>query len=397
MDTTAVKESPIVILGSRVEHLRELKAPFAEAWSRPQEQALRWRDRGGRVMGIFWDYVPEELLHAAGFLPYRILGSTDTITEAHRYMPTYVCALMRSALDQALKGRYAFLDGLVAAPLWCEAMKPLWEIWRTHAPSPWMEALDLPGTTQPSARPYFAREIVRLKAALEELAGREITSQALAASIDLYNQGRRLLKRLFHLRGDRLSCLSSAEWAQVVLSSMVMPKEQHNYRLAKLVEALEEAPGEEGNDPLRLHLTGSVLIDLSFLQVIEEVGAAVTSDDLYTGTRWYWDLVDESLPPLEGIIQRYWAKLPCPARSMPRVRLSQMLDFMKLSRSQGVIFFTERRCDPHVFEDPLIKAWLEERGVPCLQLDTELALRGAAQVRTRLQTFVEMARKEEEP
>ncbi len=344
-------------------------------------------------MGIFWDYVPEELLHAAGALPYRILGNTENVSEADRHMPTYVCTLMRSALDQALRGRYAFVDGLVVSPLWCEAMHPLWELWRIHAPIPWMEALDLPGSTEPTSRPYFARELARLKLALEELIGHEITPEALATSVQLYNEGRRLLKKLFHLRQDRVSLLSSADWAHVVLASMIMPKEEHNRLLAVLVEALEASPLDDGDASLRLHLTGTVLIDLNFAQVIDEVGASVTSDDLYTGTRWYWDMIDETVAPFEGITERYWTKLPCPARSMPKVRFNQMLDFIKLGRAQGVIFLTEKHCDPHIFEDPLLKTWLENMGIPCLQLETELALRAVGQVRTRVQTFVEMVRK----
>lgn len=348
-------------------------------------------------MGVFWDYVPEELIHAAGFLPYRIMGSTENISEADRYMPTYVCALMRSALDQAVKGRYAFLDGLIVAPMWCEAMKPLYELWRKHAPVPWMEALDLPGTTEPSGRSYFFREIDRLKGSLEAWIGREITPEALADSIKVYNEGRGLFKRLFYLRQGRLSCFSSVDWAQVVLSSMVMPKEEHNRRLAELAKALEELPeDEQENGPMRLHLTGTIVVDLSLLRIIDEVGGAVTSDDLYTGVRWYWDLVDEGLPPFEGIVQRCWAKLPCSARSMPNVRLGQILDMMKLGRSQGIIFLTEKHCDPHTFEDPLLRSWVEKKGIPSLQLDTELALHGAGQVRTRIQTFVEMARMGEE-
>lgn len=388
-----LKETTVVTAGSQAEELQGLKAPFARAWAEPAAQAQRWRDRGGRVMGIFWDYVPEELIHAAGFLPYRVLGSTENISEADRYMPTYICVLMRSALDQALKGGYSFLDGLVVAPFWCEAMKPLYELWRTHAPRPFMEALDLPGVTGAAGFPYFEREVLRFKGALEAWSGREITPQALAHSVRLYNEGRRLHRRLFCLRQGRLSCLSSMEWAEVVLSSMVMPREEHNLRLARLVDALEDLPEDAGEGPLRLHLSGTVIVDLNFFRVVDEVGGSVTSDDLYTGTRWYWDLVDENVPPLEGVIQRYWAKLPCSARSMPRVRLNQVLDFIKMGRGQGTVLLTEKHCDPHIFEDPLLKEWLEEAGIPCLQLDTELALRGPGQVRTRLQTFVEMARK----
>ena len=144
---------------------------------------------------------------------------------------------------------------------------------------------------------------------------------------------------------------------------------------------------------MRLHLTGTVVIDPSLLRIIDEVGAAVTSDDLYTGARWYWDLVDEDQPPLDAIVGRYWTKMPCPARSMPRVRLRQVQELMRLGRSEAVLLLTEKHCDPHIFEDPLLKEWLETQGIPCLQLDTELAVRNGGQVRTRLQTFVEMQRK----
>lgn len=390
-------ERAALTLNSDAKTLEELKLPFAAAWQRPHEQALRWKERGGRVAGLFWDYIPEELVHAAGVMPYRIMGSTEGVTESDRHMPTYVCALMRSALDRALKGKYTFLDGLIVAPLWCEAMKPLWELWRTHAPVPWMICLDLPGDTAPPAQAYFAREIGRMKVALEENTGREITDEALDYSVRTYNEGRRLLKRVFELRQDRLSSISSVEWVQIVLSSMVMPKEEHNQHLAELVRALEQEGVDEGDGPPRLHISGSILIDLGFLHLIDETGATVTSDDLYSGARWYWDLVDESLPSLEGIVQRYWNKLPCPARSTPKIRLGQMLELMRLGRSQAVVFLTEKHCDPHLFEDPLIRSWLEGRGVPCLQLDTEMALHGTGQVRTRIHTFVEMIRSAEGP
>ena len=35
----------------------------------------RWRDAGGRVLGHFQVYFPEELAHAAGFLPVKVRGA----------------------------------------------------------------------------------------------------------------------------------------------------------------------------------------------------------------------------------------------------------------------------------------------------------------------------------
>ena len=35
----------------------------------------RWRDAGGRVLGHFQVYFPEEIAHAAGLLPFKLRGA----------------------------------------------------------------------------------------------------------------------------------------------------------------------------------------------------------------------------------------------------------------------------------------------------------------------------------
>lgn len=35
----------------------------------------RWRDAGGKVVGHFQVYFPEEIAHAAGMLPLKIIGA----------------------------------------------------------------------------------------------------------------------------------------------------------------------------------------------------------------------------------------------------------------------------------------------------------------------------------
>ena len=36
----------------------------------------KWRDAGGKVVGHFQVYFPEEIVHAAGMLPFKVLGAT---------------------------------------------------------------------------------------------------------------------------------------------------------------------------------------------------------------------------------------------------------------------------------------------------------------------------------
>ena len=35
----------------------------------------RWRETGGKVLGHFQVYFPEEIAHAAGFLPFKLRGA----------------------------------------------------------------------------------------------------------------------------------------------------------------------------------------------------------------------------------------------------------------------------------------------------------------------------------
>ena len=51
---------------------------FKEWYEERHEYAKEWKKKtGGKVLGYFCTYVPEEILYAAGVLPVRILGSHE--------------------------------------------------------------------------------------------------------------------------------------------------------------------------------------------------------------------------------------------------------------------------------------------------------------------------------
>lgn len=59
---------------------------FQEWYENRHEYAKYWKDKtGGKVLGYFCTYVPEEICYAAGVLPVRILGSHEPqdVTEPH--------------------------------------------------------------------------------------------------------------------------------------------------------------------------------------------------------------------------------------------------------------------------------------------------------------------------
>ena len=58
-------------------------------------------------------HLPEELVHAAGMLPVMMWRSNELITLGHSRILPFNCGLSRSVVDDALKGKLDFMDGMV--------------------------------------------------------------------------------------------------------------------------------------------------------------------------------------------------------------------------------------------------------------------------------------------
>ena len=109
--------------------------PFYDIAADPVGYARDWKARThAKIVGYFCSYVPEEIIWAAGALPYRILGGGQTTARADAHLQAYSCSLIRGALDDALAGRLDFLDGTVF-PHTCDSIQP---------PRPWRSPVLLP-------------------------------------------------------------------------------------------------------------------------------------------------------------------------------------------------------------------------------------------------------------
>ncbi|MDI6795643.1 MAG: 2-hydroxyacyl-CoA dehydratase family protein, partial [Desulfatibacillaceae bacterium] len=82
------------------------------------------------VMGYFCSYVPEEILHAAGFVPYRMraVGSTGT-ARGDTYFTAINCSFVRRCFDQILSGEYDFLAGAIVQN-GCDHSRRIYDNWR---------------------------------------------------------------------------------------------------------------------------------------------------------------------------------------------------------------------------------------------------------------------------
>jgi benzoyl-CoA reductase/2-hydroxyglutaryl-CoA dehydratase subunit BcrC/BadD/HgdB len=173
-------------------------------------------------------------------------------------------------------------------------------------------------------------------------------------------------------------------------ASMVMPKEQFNPLAAELVELLsEETPRQRGP---RLILIGPVLDDPTVLEIIDDLGACVVSDDLCTGSRYFEQPVAEAGEgdPIEALADRYLKRWPCPAKhSLHGQRGEHLLELVEERKADGLVFTLQKFCEPQAFDYAIIKETLDVAGVPHLVLELEHTP-AVGQLRTRLEAFSEM-------
>jgi len=346
-----------------------------------------WRARYPeyRAMGVLCSYVPEEMLHAAGFTPVRVRGTSAPLQRVDAHLQSFTCALCRSALDQALAGELGGLAGTVFAHT-CDAMQALADLWRMNsAEAHFVEVVMQPvNLGSPAARVYLVAELGRFREHLGAYAGRPIDDEALRSSIGLYDKTRRLVQAL----AGRRERLRAPDFFAVLDAAQAMPRRLFDPLLVRLLGELESAP-RRATGP-RLFLTGAILDEPQVPELIEELGAQVVGDDLCSGSRHFHGQVGSGGDPIENLADYFLRRPPCPTKLSPSHDAGRhLLDQVRETRAEGVVFLVEKYCEPHAFEHALLRPVLERAGVPYLVLEMEQtpSLEG---LRTRLQAFVEM-------
>ncbi len=345
---------------------------------------------GGRVFGYFCTYFPEELLHAAGILPVRILGVKENVSVADSHVQPFICSLVRTSLDAAMRDRFDFLDGVVF-PHTCDSIQNLADIWKHHFPDQFSEVVVLPVWVDvPEAEDYMVEELMRFRKKLEAHLGGEISDEDIVKSIDVYNENRSLLAELYAIRRDNPGAISAKGVLEVVLASLCMRKEDHTGLLKKLLDELRAAPRANG-EAVRVVLYGNACDHTDIMDLFDETDAVVVDDDLCTGSRYFLHIGPSEGDPIRRIALRYLRRVPCPSKHSDSFdRRDYLVDMVRQSEADGVVMLILKFCDPHDFDYPDLAKRLSESDIPHLKIDTEMQPASIEQVRTRLQAFVEM-------
>jgi len=368
---------------------------FKDWYENRHEYAKKWKERtGGKVIGYFCTYVPEEILYAANILPVRILGSHEPQDVSAPHIFAMFCPFCRDCLAQGLKGKFDYLDGIMIAQS-CLHIRQAYTSWDLHIPVDFKYYLPHPMNVQsPHAIPYLTEELKTFKKAVEEWTGQLITEDDIKRGIEIMNKNRRLLQEVYELRKNTNPPLTGLEAMTMVVSAQTTDKEEHSQELESVLQNLPSR--NVNNSGERLMIIGSEDDDTEFVGMVENLGARIVIDDHCTGSRYFNKEVKINGDLLAAISERYIKRTPCPSKDWPeRLALDNITKLAKDYDIQGAILMQQKFCDPWELTIPKIKETLEnDIGIPTIFLEFDVTV-PIGQFKTRVEAFLEILREED--
>jgi benzoyl-CoA reductase subunit C len=352
----------------------------------------RWKKDGGRIVGYSCTYMPEEIIHAAGFLPFRLRGTgcVGTSLADAWLVRTANCSFARSVLELALTRQYDFLDGVVFNN-GCDHTRRMYENWKAQEKTPvFMYMLPVPHVITDDGLQWYREEVNTFIKHLSEFYRIEITTESLNKAIRTFNDTRGLLKQLYKLRYRKNPPISGSEALKIVIAATSMPRERYNQLLKELLKEISNRAGIS-DYRARIMIVGSVNDDPALIELIENTGGLVVTDSLCFGSRFFWDIEEEAGDPIDTITARYYYHTPCPRMyGAYSVRRKFVMDSAKEAHVDGVILQAIKFCDLHGVENAMLEKDLEKEGIPSLKLEREYGpLADTGRFRTRVQAFLE--------
>ena len=349
----------------------------------------RWRANGGRVVGHFQVYFPEEIAHAAGLLPVKVHGAPVEARQSEARFGSYLCSIVKTSLELALDGRLP-LDLFVTHPI-CDAARNLAAVWGRNVQYP-CEILYLPqNANSGQAVAYLRHEYDRLKRVLEELTGRQVADDDLRRSVQVFNENRQLLRDLYDIKRERPWLLGADEAYLLTAIGGRIPREEHNRLLRTLLPKIVERPARR-QDRLRVVFEGG-FCEQPPLDLLRTIGDScyVVDDDLLIGLRWITSDVVVGADPLQDLASAYLEQSTySPVQhDLRKPKERMLLERIRSSHADAAIIAAAKMCEPGLDEQVAYARALDAAGVPYFVTEFEEGMSSFEHLQMQLETFVE--------
>ena len=349
----------------------------------------RWREAGGKVLGHFQVYFPEEIAHAAGMLPLKMKGAPLEPTRADSRFGSYLCSILKTSLELVLSGRLE-LDMFVTHPI-CDAARNLAPIWGRNFSHP-CEILYLPQNPNSAhSATYLRGEYDRLKRSVEKVAGRTIRDDDLRKSLGVFNENRRLLREIYEIKRETPWQISAEDAYCLMAVGGMIPREEHNELLQAVIPQIRELPARS-QDRIRVVFEGG-FCEQPPLDLIRMLGRScyVVDDDFLVGLRWITEDIPTTGDPLFQLAESYIERSAySPVQhDLRKPKEEMLLEKIERSRAEAAIIAAAKMCEPGLEEQVAYTHALDEKEIPYFVTEFEENMTSFEHLELQVETFLE--------
>lgn len=334
---------------------------------------------------ITCSYIPLEIIWAAGLVPRRLLPPPARETGL---LPGNFCSYARACLSSQEKAPVVYTAC-------CDAMRRCYDVRRAAGDAVFI--LDLPRQADDAGVLRYRDELKRMGQWLQKITARPFSEEGLARAIQVYRRIRSGLARIRDISGV------DGNFYRALTGIFAVPPEEALFFLDRMsVDATKNRRRREPPERIVL-IAGTILPDPEIFSLFEEIGALLVYADFCLGERFFLAAASQVHLPASGedkgcpfsgdpwllLAREYLTKPPCPRVAGKSSRAHYLKDLLDLERPRGVIFYGLKFCDHGLYDVPLWRSLCEKRGIPFLHLEGEYRGGVPAQLRTRVQAFLE--------
>ncbi|MCP4356852.1 MAG: hypothetical protein GY796_02395 [Chloroflexi bacterium] len=349
----------------------------------------RWREGGGKVVGHFQVYFPEEIVHAAGMLPFKMRGAPIESVQADSRFGSYLCSILKTSLELLLS-QTVELEMFVTHPI-CDAARNLAGIFGRNFDYP-CQILYLPqNANSRHSAAYLRDEYGRLQQELEAITGEPISDEALRQSLAVFNENRALLRELYAIKREIPWKISADEAYVLTAIAGLLPREEHNALMRAALPMIREREAYP-QDRVRVVYEGG-FCEQPPLDMIRTISRScyMVDDDLLIGLRWILEDVPLDGDPLYNLADAYLEKSSySPVQhDLRKLKEDMLLQRVKDSDAEAVIITAAKMCEPGLEEQVAYTHALDEVDIPYFVSEFEENMTSFDHIEIQLETFVE--------
>ncbi len=329
---------------------------------------------------------PEEIVAAAGFTPYKILGNAEVGTgPADEFLFSFLCPFSRSCMTEALShsGDWAgigFAHG-------CDATNRQFDIWRVHVETPFLHWVNTPMKINGRANAFYTKELKRFVKALNAQYDIEISNEDLKKAIVISNAIKAEMKQAAALRAVR--DIPNTDYLGMVKMAVQTPKEEVLEKLKAVLADWKSRPTFP-DDKMPVLLTGSDVTTTGWMETLEEAGLRVVRDDLSLGERYFSTSIPNLEDPIEALVAYNFA-IPQPATRVPSdARMENLAKILNETEVAGVVSQNLKFCEPYAHDAVWVVPAIQAKDIKVLHIEREYTPKVDQQLLTRLEAFKEL-------